>query len=243
MKFLAAISAAILALTRSANALPELREAAPQFKDVNAVVGYDFQKISLDDYKGKYLVIVFYPFDFTYVCPTELIKFSDNVFKFRGIGAEIIGVSTDSHYTHLAWVKTPRNKGGLGRINYPLLADIGKNMSRDYGVLVDTQGDPMRGAALRGMFIIDDKQNLRSFLVNDDSVGRNVDEAFRLIEAFKFADKKGQVCPANWKSGDNGIIPDQKSKLDYFKNLFGYDEFKQMEFPESGEYPEPMPTD
>lgn len=133
-----------------------------------------FTQISLDDYKGKYLVIVFYPFDFTYVCPTELISFSENVQKFKDLGAEVLGVSTDSHFTHLAWLKTDRKNGGLGQINYPLLADISKDMSRAYHVLVDKDEDAMDGAALRGIFIIDGNQKIRSVQVNDDAVGRNV---------------------------------------------------------------------
>lgn len=106
--------------------------------------------------------MVFYPFDFTYVCPTELISFSENIKKFQDIGAEILGVSTDSHFTHLAWIKTARENGGLGQINYPLLADITKDLSKDYDVLVDDEEDAMDGAALRGLFIIDETQKIRS---------------------------------------------------------------------------------
>ena len=112
--------------------------------------------MSLDDFKGKWVVLLFYPFDFTYVCPTELISFSENIQKFREIGAEVLGISTDSHFTHLAWLKTPRSEGGLGgKISYPLIADISKQISRDYGVLVEDATDPMNGAAIRGLFILD----------------------------------------------------------------------------------------
>ena len=104
---------------------------------MNAVINQEFKTVSLDDYKGKYLVLVFYPFDFTYVCPTELIAFSENIKQFKDINAEVLGISTDSHFTHLAWIKTPRTEGGLGKIDYPLLADISKSLSKDYGVLVD----------------------------------------------------------------------------------------------------------
>ena len=148
---------------------------------MNAVIDGEFKTVSLSDYAGKYLVIVFYPFDFTYVCPTELIAFSDNTQKFRDIGAEVVGVSTDSHHTHLAWIKTARDNGGLGKIDYPLIADISKQMSRDYGVLVENKGDAMYGAALRGLFIVDRNGKIRSVQVNDDAVGRNVDETLRLI--------------------------------------------------------------
>ena len=151
---------------------------------------------------------MFYPFDFTYVCPTELISFSENLKKFQDIGAEVLGISTDSHFTHLAWLKTPRSEGGLGNIDYPLLADISKDISDDYGVLVKTEGDGMRGAALRGLFIMDGKQTIRSVQVNDDAVGRSVDETLRLIQGFQWSDKHGEVCPANWKPGQATIKPD-----------------------------------
>ena len=124
-------------LTLAASALIRPRDMAPDFKNVPAVLGLEFTKISLSDYKGKFLVLVFYPFDFTYVCPTELIAFNEALDKFRAINAEVIGVSTDSHFTHLAWVKTPRTEGGLGKIDYPLMADFSKEVSRSYGVLVD----------------------------------------------------------------------------------------------------------
>jgi peroxiredoxin (alkyl hydroperoxide reductase subunit C) len=186
MKMFKILLAAALAFS-SSNVdarLPKPRSKAPQFANLNAVKDGEFTTVSLNDYKGKYVVLVFYPFDFTYVCPTELISFSENVAKFREIGAEVIGVSTDSHFTHLAWVKTDRANGGLGKINYPLVADISKDMSRDYGVLVQNPNDGMDGAALRGLFIIDGDQKIRSVQVNDDAVGRNVDEALRLIQGF-----------------------------------------------------------
>ena len=137
------------------------------------------------------------------------------------MGAEVLGVSTDSHFTHLAWLNTPREEGGLGAISYPLLADISKDMSRDYGVLVDNSDDPMYGAALRGIFIIDGVGKLRSMQINDDAVGRSVDETLRLIKAFQFADENGEVCPANWKPGDKTIVPNQEDKKIYFSDTFG----------------------
>ena len=195
------------------NALSIPRKMAPDFSNLNAVVDGEFKTVSLSDYAGKYLVIVFYPFDFTYVCPTELISFSDNVKKFREIDAEVVAVSTDSHFTHLAWTKTARDNGGLGQIDYPLIADISKQMSRDYGVLVENENDGMYGAALRGLFIVDKKGKIRSVQVNDDAVGRNVDETLRLIQGFQFADKNGVVCPSGWKPGGATIKPDQTAKL------------------------------
>ena len=160
------------------------RDFAPNFTGVNAVVNAEFTKLSLADYKGNYVVLLFYPFDFTYVCPTELIAFSEQIQEFKNINAEVLGVSTDSHYTHLAWIKTERNNGGLGNIEYPLLADISKSMSRDYNVLVENPEDEMFGAALRGLFIIDGDGKLMAMQINDAAVGRSVDETLRLIKAF-----------------------------------------------------------
>ena len=167
MKFISKIiSFALLAFTTNmqySEAFPMPRSIAPDFDSVNAVLpNMEFAKLSLADFKGKYVVLVFYPFDFTYVCPTELISFSENVSKFKELGAEVIGISTDSHFTHLAWLKQKRADGGLGKIEYPLLADISKQMSKDYGVLVEEEGDPMRGAAIRGMFILDTTHKIRS---------------------------------------------------------------------------------
>ena len=132
---------AMMAAVQGAHIIP--RQAAPKFANVNAVVDGVFKKVSTEDYKGKYLVLLFYPFDFTYVCPTELIAFSDSIDRFRSLGAEVLGISTDSHFTHLAWTKTSRSEGGLGKLNYPLVADISKDISRSYGVLVE---DPSDGA-------------------------------------------------------------------------------------------------
>ena len=192
------------------------RDFAPNFTNVKAVRDKEFVDVSITDYKEKYLVLLFYPFDFTYVCPTELIAFSESMDQFRELGAEVLGVSTDSHFTHLAWVNTPRTEGGLGKINYPLLADISKEMSRNYNVLVENPADPMYGAALRGIFIVDGQQKLRSMQINDDAVGRSVDETLRLIKAFQHADEHGEVCPANWKPGEKTIVPNQTDKKIYF---------------------------
>ena len=184
MKFAKLLALAALAYSSFTEALPMPRSKAPGFENVQAVVNGEFKTVSLNDYQGKYLVVIFYPFDFTYVCPTELIAFSESLGKFKAINAEVIGVSTDSHFTHLAWIKTPRNEGGLGKIDYPLLADISKRMSTDYGVLVTCPMDGMYGAALRGLFIVDGNGTIRSVQVNDDAVGRSVDETLRLIQGF-----------------------------------------------------------
>ena len=213
--------AGLLATAASASALKP-RDFAPEFK-VKAVVDKDFVDISLKDYKDKYVVLLFYPFDFTYVCPTELIAFSEAKAQFAEVNANVLGVSTDSHFTHLAWVNTPRTEGGLGKINYPLLADISKEMSRNYGVLVENPDDPMYGAALRGIFIIDGLGKLRSMQINDDAVGRSVDETLRLIRAFQHSDEHGEVCPANWQPGEKTIVPNQTDKKIYFQEKFNSD--------------------
>jgi len=165
----------------SINLLP--RQKAPYWSGT-AVKNEKFVKISSEEYKGKWVVLLFYPFDFTYVCPTELIAFSEKIKEFHDLNADIVGISTDSHFTHLAWIKTPRNEGGVGKLKFPLLADISKKVSKNFGVLVEDETDELFGASLRGLFIIDDKGVIRSFTINDAAVGRSVDETLRLVKAF-----------------------------------------------------------
>ncbi|TYZ58060.1 hypothetical protein PybrP1_001291 [[Pythium] brassicae (nom. inval.)] len=198
------------------------RKPAPDFNNVNAVVNGKFEKVSLSNYRGKWLILFFYPFDFTFVCPTEIVSFSDSVGLFRSINAEVVAISTDSHHTHLAWVKTPRNEGGLGKMNIPLIADISKRISEDYGVLVTDEEDEMYGAALRGLFIIDPEGTIRSIQINDDAVGRSVDETLRILKAFQYsAAHPHEVCPANWKPGGETIKTNHVEKIDFFQNLYG----------------------
>ena len=182
---------------------------APEFTN-SAVIDGDFKTVSLSDYKGKYVVLFFYPLDFTFVCPTEIIAFSDRVKEFRDIGCEVLAASTDSQFSHLAWINTPRKQGGLGEMNIPVLADTNHKLARDYGVLKEDEG-----IAYRGLFLIDPKGILRQITINDLPVGRSVDETLRLVQAFQFVDKHGEVCPANWKPGKDTINP-KKSK-DYFE--------------------------
>jgi len=193
---------------------PQIQKPAPDFNGI-AVVNGQFKEIKLADYKGKYLVLFFYPLDFTFVCPTEIIAFSDRVQEFRNINCEVIGVSTDSHFTHLAWINTPRKEGGLGNIELPLLADKSMVTSRAYGVLQEESG-----VSFRGLFIIDGKQNLRQITVNDLPVGRSVDETLRLVQAFQYTDEHGEVCPANWNPKNNSatMVPDTTRSKDYFKS-------------------------
>lgn len=180
--------------------------------EATAVIDGQFQELKLKDYIGKYLVFFFYPLDFTFVCPTEILAFNDRADEFRALGAEVVAASVDSHFTHLAWTKTPRKEGGLGKLKIPLISDIKHTIAKDYGVYLEDQG-----IALRGLFIIDDKGTLRQITMNDLPVGRSVDETLRLVQAFQFTDQHGEVCPAGWKPGDDTIIPDPNDKLKYFK--------------------------
>lgn len=188
----------------------EVQKAAPDFVG-QAVIGQDFHEIKLKDYKGKWLVLFFYPLDFTFVCPTEIISFSDRIEEFRTINTEVVGVSVDSHYTHLAWKNTSRKDGGLGEINYPLLADLTKKVATDYGVLLEEAG-----IALRGLFIIDPNQVVRHVTINDLPIGRSVDEVLRVVNALQFVEKYGEVCPANWKPGDKTMVPHPEHSKEYF---------------------------
>uniref|UniRef100_F6RUP0 thioredoxin-dependent peroxiredoxin n=1 Tax=Equus caballus TaxID=9796 RepID=F6RUP0_HORSE len=179
-----------------------------------AVINGEFKELKLTDYRGKYLVFFFYPLDFTFVCPTEIIAFGDRIEEFRSINTEVVACSVDSQFTHLAWINTPRRQGGLGPIRIPLLSDLTHQISKDYGVYLEDSGH-----TLRGLFIIDDKGILRQITLNDLPVGRSVDETLRLVQAFQYTDKHGEVCPAGWKPGSETIIPDPAGKLKYFDKL------------------------
>ncbi|MBI2339691.1 MAG: peroxiredoxin [Deltaproteobacteria bacterium] len=189
-----------------------VQKKAPEFA-ADAVVGGDFKSIKLSDYKGKWVVLYFYPLDFTFVCPTEITAFSDRIQDFRKLNAEVIGCSVDSKFTHLAWVNTPRKEGGLGKIEYPLLADLSKKIAADYGVLLDA------GIALRGLFIVDPDGNIAYEVVHDLGIGRNVDEVLRVLEAIQTTKKTGEVCPANWQKGSKTMKPDPQKSKEYFKSV------------------------
>lgn len=202
---------------------PQLQvgQPAPAFK-ATAVVGSEFAEVAYENgtltvgtekYTGKYIVLFFYPLDFTFVCPTEIIAFSDRLDEFEQLGAKVLGVSVDSQFSHLAWKNTPRNKGGLGEIRYPLLADVTKQIACDYNVLLDD------GVAARGIFIIDGKGILQTYTVNNLAVGRSVDETLRLIQGYQFVEQHGEVCPANWKPGEKTMKADPVGSQDYFKDV------------------------
>ena len=185
---------------------------APDFK-APAVVDGKFKDISLSDFRGKWKVLLFYPLDFTFVCPTEITAYNDALFQFREFNCEVMAISTDSQFSHLAWVKQPRNDGGLGpETTMPLIADFNKTISRDYQVLIEDEG-----VALRGLFLIDTKDYIQHATINNLPVGRNVEETLRLLEAYQFTDKHGEVCPANWNRGGDTMRPDPAGSKEYFK--------------------------
>ena len=178
-------------------AVAKVGQAAPSF-DMPSTKNIEKlnENVQLDDYKGRWLVLLFYPLDFTFVCPTELTSFSDRYEDFEGIGAAVIGISTDSVHSHRAWLKTPRDKGGVEGLVYPLASDITKTVARDYGVLIEE-----KGVALRGLFVIDPEGVLRYAVVHDLNVGRSADETLRVIQALQ----TGGLCQADWRPGQETL--------------------------------------
>ncbi len=188
---------------------------APDFKAEAVLKDGSFAELTLSQFKGKYVLLFFYPLDFTFVCPTEIIAFSDRCKEFTDIGVEVIGVSVDSHFSHLAWRNTPRDHGGLGQINYSLVADLNKQIARDYDVLLND------AVALRGLFLIDKAGVVRHQVVNDLPLGRSVDEALRMVQALQYFEKNGEVCPADWKAGKRTIKADVKGSKEFFGAEYG----------------------
>jgi peroxiredoxin 2/4 len=188
-------------------------QIAPEFT-ATAVVGQEFKQIKLSSYR-KYVVLFFYPLDFTFVCPTEIIAFSDRYAEFQALNTEILGISVDSEFSHLAWIQTERKMGGLGEINYPLVSDLKKEISMAYNVL-----DPELGAALRGLFIIDQSGVLQYATVNNLSFGRSVDETLRVLQAIQHVQANPhEVCPADWHPGAKTMNPDPIKSKDYFAGV------------------------
>ena len=187
---------------------------APDFT-ANAVMGNnEIKEITLSKaIKGKYAVLFFYPLDFTFVCPSELLAFDHRLAEFKKRGVEVIGVSIDSQFTHLAWKNTAIDDGGIGQVKYPLVADIKHEICRAYDVEFEAAG-----VAFRGSFLIDKAGLVRHQVVNDLPLGRNVDEMLRMIDALQFTEKYGEVCPAGWNKGDEGMKPDAAGVADYLKN-------------------------
>jgi alkyl hydroperoxide reductase subunit AhpC len=190
----------------------QVGKPAPEFT-ATAVVNGQFKDVKLSDYRGKNVVLFFWPLDFTFVCPTEIVAFSDTYAQFKERNTEVLGVSVDSQFTHLAWQNTPRTQGGLGKIEYPMLADQTHQISRDYGVLFEEAG-----VAFRGLFLIDKEGTIRHMLINDLPLGRSVDEAIRMVDALTHFEKNGEVCPANWKPGEETMKPDPEGSKTFFKH-------------------------
>jgi len=182
---------------------------APMFEAEAVMPNNSFETVFLSSYRGKYVLLFFYPLDFTFVCPSEILAFNRQLDAFTAKNCELLGVSVDSIYTHLAWKNTPVNLGGIGTIQFPLISDISKSISADYGVLLEG------GVSLRGLFLIDKEGVVRHQLINDLPLGRNVDEALRVIDALQFHETHGEVCPANWRPGDDAMKPTPEGVADY----------------------------
>ncbi|MEL6248685.1 MAG: peroxiredoxin [Cyanobacteria bacterium J06648_16] len=186
-------------------------QAAPDFT-ATAVVGQEFKTIKLSDYQGQYVVLFFYPLNFTFVCPTEVIAFSERHSEFKELNTEVLGVSIDSEFSHLAWIQTERKLGGVGDIEYPLISDIKKEISMAFNVL-----EPEVGIALRGLFIIDPDGIVQHITVNNLSFGRSVDETLRILQAVQHVQAHpDEVCPVGWQPGDKTMTPDPKKSKEFF---------------------------
>lgn len=190
--------------------------AAPSFQATAVMPDCSFQEIALEQYRGRYVVLFFYPLDFTFVCPTEIIAFSDAASEFEQCQTQLFACSVDSPYTHLAWREKPRAEGGLGTIAFPMISDITKRIASDYGVLL-----PEQGVALRGLFLIDKEGIVQHELVNNLPLGRNVAETLRMVKELQFTEKYGEVCPANWHEGGPGMKTDAAGSREYFENAYG----------------------
>jgi len=186
-------------------------KSAPHFKAKAVIGGKIIEEFSLSDFLGKYVVFFFYPLDFTFVCPTELHAFQEKLSEFQRRGAQVIGCSVDSWYTHAAWMAQPKREGGIQGVEYPIVSDLSKSIAKSFHVLKEDDG-----IAYRGQFLIDKEGIIRHQLVNDLPLGRSVDEVVRLLDALIFTEKHGEVCPANWQTGERSMTPDQKGLNDYF---------------------------
>jgi len=184
-------------------------QPAPDFTAEAVLANNTFGEITLSELKGKFVLLFFYPLDFTFVCPSEILAFNAKVEEFKKKNCELIGVSVDSKFSHFAWKNTAIENGGIGDIQYPLVADITKDIARSYGVLFDN------AVALRGLFLIDDKGIIRHAVVNDLPLGRSVNEALRMLDALQYHEKHGEVCPANWREGDDAMTPSAEGVASY----------------------------
>lgn len=193
-----------------------VRKEAPNFTAQAVFPDNSIKELNLKEYlKGKYGVIFFYPLDFTFVCPSEILAFSSKAEEFEKRDAKVIGISIDSQFTHLAYRNTPTDKGGIGQITFPLVSDLTHKIAADYDVLSDA------GVALRGTFLIDKQGIVRHQIINDLPLGRNIEEAIRMVDALQYSEKHGEVCPANWKQGKEAMKPTQEGVAAYLKTNAG----------------------
>lgn len=183
---------------------------APDFTAQAVMPDNSIEELSLSSYRGKYVVLFFYPLDFTFVCPSEIIAFDDALEEFKRRNTEVIAVSVDSQYSHWAWKNTPHDKGGLGQVRFPIVADLKKKISKKYGVLLKEAG-----VALRGLFILDRDGVVHHSTINHLSLGRNVQESLRVLDALQFTEKYGEVCPANWHPGEDAMKPTAEGVAEY----------------------------
>jgi peroxiredoxin (alkyl hydroperoxide reductase subunit C) len=188
---------------------------APDFKASAVINGQDIvEEFTLKQFQGRYVVFFFYPLDFTFVCPTELHAFQEQIEAFESRNTQVVGCSVDSKYTHAAWLRTPPDKGGIQGVTYPLVSDITKTIARDFDVLAEDDG-----IAYRGVFLLDKKGIIRHQLVNDLSLGRNVDDVIRVIDALQFHETNGDVCPANWQKGQKSLSASTEGVQTYFQGV------------------------
>jgi len=187
-------------------------QEAPDFTAQAVFPDNSIGEFTLSSMKGKYTALFFYPLDFTFVCPSEIIAFDRKADEFRERNCELVGVSVDSQYTHHAWRNTKVEEGGIGEISFPLVADLSKSIAKDYGVLLNDS------VALRGFFLIDKEGVVRHSVINDLPLGRNVDEAIRMVDALQYTEEHGEVCPANWNRGDDAMTPTADGVADYLAN-------------------------
>lgn len=184
-------------------------QPAPDFTADAVLADNSFGQVTLSSYRGKYVYLLFYPLDFTFVCPSEILAFNKKLDEFKSKNCEIISVSVDSKYTHLAWKNTPVDNGGIGQVQFPMVADLNKEITKAYGI------EHPASVSLRGLFLIDPTGTVRHCVINDLPLGRSVDEALRMLDALQFTDTHGEVCPANWKQGDEAMKPTAEGVANY----------------------------
>jgi len=184
-------------------------QQAPDFTAEAVMPDNTFGSITLSALKGKYVMLLFYPLDFTFVCPSEILAFNKKVAEFKTRNCEVVGISVDSKFTHLAWKNTAIENGGIGNIQFPLVQDLDKDIAKSYGILFNGS------VALRGLFLVDPTGKIRHSVINDLPLGRNVEEALRMVDAVQFSDTHGEVCPANWKQGEEAMKPTKEGVASY----------------------------